>query len=424
MFFLIENQCKFGSHQEVNAGWLAHLARVFPDEKIFFLSALSHWARVQQALPRGEKSRARALWAPLWALRAVSFFVVHLGQLRPETEINAVFLSNIRGAQLTSAFSESKVDGGIHTKVFGVVHRGFEIDPHSTVDYPTDYQRQVLRKRRVNRRIPVLYNFENVVLSARNVVRLLSNAFQGRGRANSSREGNTFDLDVKSSVNRIVLSSHILRNTDTAISSIQSVMMPFSIFPDETLPVVQPNFEQNKLVLATIGTGNNEVFLKLFDELFSKGQKANVYIKALTMNSRGFDRFSEVKSFRWGRIPRRVVKKNLSDVSFLLFPYGLQEFQRSASGSQMEILRFGIPHISMRNFHLEEMHRKFGDVGTICDTFSSWASTIRNFAENPSLAKVTWERQTRNLQTARWTYVQTIEEDLRKVFTRSESSSS
>ena len=279
MFFLIENQCKFGSHQEVNAGWLAHLERVFPDEKIFFLSALSHWTRVQQALPRGKKSATRALWLPLWTLRAVPFFVARLRELRPENEITVVFLSDIQDPQdirLASALSESSAGGGINHKVFGVVHRGFEIDPFSTVDYPTDYQRQVLERRRVNKRIPVLYNFENLVLSARNVGRLFLRAFRGRGRAKQSRQRNTFNLDIESSVKPIVLSTHIPQPRDIPIPDIQSVMMPFSVYPDEIFSVTKPNFLQDKLVLATIGTGNNEVFLKLFDELFSKGQKANV----------------------------------------------------------------------------------------------------------------------------------------------------
>ncbi len=416
MFLLIQREISWSSHQEVNAGWLFHLVRTFPDCRIIFFSKWSHWVRVKQALPDRVAFKKQLTWLPVGWFPVIRQSRSIIRQLSKFGFLAFIFLGNI---EFASKFAKELGGRSPETAVYGVFHQELEALREAPYGAFSTVREEVLQRKRVRIRLPLLLNWENFRFVFHNFWRRVLSLFKIdflRGKPPSVPAPH---YEFSKNFTGIVLSRHILQPLSGEVAALKPVLMPFSVYPDYHKNE-DVNVFDSDLVLATLGNGNHENALLLFEEIFRKEENESwsqsLLLRALTMNSRGFDRYERVESFCFGRIPRSLVEKKLSDVAFLLFPYSSGQFTRSASGAQMEILRFGIPHISLRNTHLEELHRRFGEIGTLCDSIQEWAETIRNFVLDRDLADETRSRQRANLNEAKVLYSQFVSEDMRTIF--------
>lgn len=409
MIIIVQPYSKWSTHQEVNAGWLHHVGSTYPHQQLVFVSTWSHWWRVRASL-LGSPRRNKLIWVPQYAksfLRTVAWGV---GEAWPHMKISVIFLSDPK-KRGDYRFPESLQR--LNARIYVVLHQELEEKREVPMGALSAVREAVLSRPRVRPRVPVTYNLENVAFVWSNSIkrfRLALGVKKSRGLANSDSP-----LVTNQSVTKIVLSHHISAGRE--VPSVVPVLMPFSVYQPQSFDLGKRSLESNRMTLAMIGNGNHENALKIFEGLFTapaqKDRGRSVHFKALTMNSRGFDRFLQVKSFKWGRIPRKVVWRELNDVEFLVFGYSEHQFKASASGAQMEILRTGIPHISLRNPHLEELHQIFGELGTICENLEEIVQTIEVFANDRNFASETFARQHANILHAQEVYPKIVVRDLK-----------
>ena len=395
MIYVCEPQCKQGSHESFNSGFLHGLYEVYND--VCFYAEKTHIQYIKSYLNLRNSQCVnnivyREITFPnnIYSFRQLIFYKkIFKSILNQISENDKMLLLSANPMILFLLCSLSKKDKYKNIVFNIVLHGGIEeeLAPYILPKCETINNNRNIKKSGVLNKLSriseksVIYLFKYSVKTIwqffrhsiiKPYITLYKALYNHRSFFSESRDLSSFNF--------IVLSKHILDNLhiDNKTFKMKLCYLP-CIFPPKTTDTVNdyPKF-------AIFGYGvDNGLFEDFLDQLDKLNPSKRYEIRLVSMRGySGIGKYRNITFNNNGFIPRQEYEKMAEDIDYFINFYDPSQYRLSCSGSIIESIMYRKPVIYIGNECYDSFNSLAGPIGIMAGSTQNFASIVFNIIEN------------------------------------------
>ena len=398
MIHICEPQCKNGSHESFNSGFLHGLWKEYSE--ISFYAEKTHIQYIKAYLQlRGSQSLDNILYkeiqfpATIYDSGRILFYNRIFKNILNKTSKNdkilflsitplALFILHFLGKKRKDITFNVVLHGGIEELTSILLPK---LEPYLSKPKERGQTKQIARKSfwaRISSMPKKLFAFKkkNEKRFIKTNVAIFNSIFNYRNFFSKNRDLSSFNF--------IVMSKHIMKNLDIENKTFKKKLCYLPcIFPQKKSSVVNdyPKF-------AIFGYGaDNGFFEDFLEQLDILNPSKNYEVRLIS--TRGYSGIAKYKNITLNKnsfVPRPEYEKMAEDIDYFLNFYDPSQYRLSCSGSVIEAVMYRKPVIYLGNESYDSFNSLAGPIGIRAGTIENFAAIIFNIIE-------TWPQELQNI---------------------------
>jgi len=387
MIYVCEPQCKSGSHESFNSGFLHGLGEIYND--IYFYAEKTHIIYIKSYLSLRNSSCIKKInYKEITFLNNINdfrqlffYYKIFNNIFKRITENDKIlFLStNPMALFILNKLVKKQKYKNIILNI--VLHGGIEeLIPIQKNNLLANTRLNIISSKPLEKNNKVIYFIKKIYRFVRYRIKaILLETYNSLNHAFFNYKSFFSNKRDLSSFNFIVLSKHILNNLHINNSTFKMKLcfLP-CIFP---LNPVEIKNDYPKLAIFGYGTGNGlfEEFLEKLDNL-NPSKKYEIRLIS-TRSYQGIERYKNITLNRSNFIPRIEYEKLAEDIDFFINFYDPSQYRISCPGSILEAIMYRKPVIYIGNECFDSYNSLAGPIGIRAGSTENFALIVFDIIE-------------------------------------------